>query len=95
MARPDHRNRWFIVTGANGGIGKEVCKELATRGANVILACRTLDENTQRVVRSLKKKFPNSEFELKFLDLASFKSVRKFVAEIGMHSIPRKNNRMV
>lgn len=32
-----------IVTGANGGIGKETAREIAKRGARVIMACRNLE----------------------------------------------------
>ncbi|KAM3186938.1 hypothetical protein ACTXT7_003343 [Hymenolepis weldensis] len=33
-----------IVTGANTGIGKETAAELARRGANVIMACRNIEQ---------------------------------------------------
>lgn len=83
LGKPNLRGRWFIVTGANGGIGREVCKELATRGANIILACRTLDSGTNNFVRYLGKRFPNSQFAPMKMDLASFESIRNFVCEIG------------
>ncbi len=33
----------MVITGANTGIGKETVAELARRGANVIMACRSLE----------------------------------------------------
>ncbi len=32
-----------VIKGANAGIGKETAAELARRGANVIMACRSLE----------------------------------------------------
>lgn len=36
-----------IITGANSGIGKQAAKELAKRGARVIMACRNLESANQ------------------------------------------------
>lgn len=82
LGKPNQRGRWFVVTGANGGIGREVCLELATRGANVVLACRAPSKRTEAQLQFFRKKFPNSQFELLPLDLASFASVRAFVEQL-------------
>lgn len=37
---PDQSGKCFVVTGANTGIGFEVARVLAARGARVVLACR-------------------------------------------------------
>ncbi|ELU09744.1 hypothetical protein CAPTEDRAFT_159772 [Capitella teleta] len=67
-----------VVTGANGGIGKETARELAARGARVILGCRDAeraDEARQDIVKSTG----NSDVHVMILNLASFQSIRGFV----------------
>lgn len=42
-----------IITGANSGIGKEAARDLASRGAIVILACRNR-QSAQEAVRDIR-----------------------------------------
>jgi NAD(P)-dependent dehydrogenase (short-subunit alcohol dehydrogenase family) len=37
---PDQSGKCFVVTGANTGVGYEITRVLAQRGARVLLACR-------------------------------------------------------
>ncbi|KPJ08901.1 Retinol dehydrogenase 11 [Papilio machaon] len=66
-----------IVTGGNAGIGYETAKDLADRGARVIIACR----NEVRGISardSIIKATGNNDVHYRNLDLASLKSVKKF-----------------
>lgn len=66
-----------IVTGGNTGIGKETAKDLAGRGAKVILGCRDLVKGKQacdEIIRTTG----NKQVEVRMLDLCSLKSVRDF-----------------
>lgn len=70
-----------IVTGSNTGIGYETAKDLAQRGAKVILACR--DFNKGMTARdNIIKATGNQNVHFKPLDLASFESVNEFVNDI-------------
>jgi NAD(P)-dependent dehydrogenase (short-subunit alcohol dehydrogenase family) len=66
-----------IVTGANAGYGYETAKDLARRGAKVIMACRTMDK-AQKCAAQIKKENPNADVIVMKLDLSSLKSVREF-----------------
>merc|ERR1712080_450330 len=43
-----------IITGSNTGIGKETAKDLAQRGAKVILACRNM-ERANKAAEEIRK----------------------------------------
>merc|ERR1711988_1592736 len=72
-----------IVTGANGGIGKETTIDLAKRGSRVIMACRDI-EKCEEVRNEIQEMTDNFNIRCKHLDLASLASVRKFAGEINL-----------
>jgi len=75
---PDQSGKVIIVTGANTGIGFHVTRHLARKKAHVIMACRS-EERGKAALADIKKEFPNSNVELRLLDVASKHSVSAFV----------------
>ena len=76
---PDLTGKVIIVTGANSGIGYEAAKEFARKGAQTILACRSLDK-AQAALNEIQAELPGAKAEMMPLDLASLESVRQFTA---------------
>jgi len=70
-----------LITGANGGIGKETARDLAKRGARIILACRNLTAANE-VKDEIVKETGNKNIVVKQLDLSSQKSVREFAVDV-------------
>ena len=68
----------FIITGANGGMGKAITRAIAVASVPVIMSCRNLarmEEVRSEIVRVTGK----GRVELHRLDLASVASIRSFV----------------
>jgi len=70
-----------IVTGGNTGIGLETCRELARRGARVILAARSRQRG-ETAVSAIISSTGNKNVFFMQLDLLDLKSVRKFADDI-------------
>jgi retinol dehydrogenase-13 len=70
-----------IITGANAGIGKETARELAKRGATVILACKDLLK-AERAAAYIRKDTENNKVTVKVVDVSSLTSIRKFVEDV-------------
>lgn len=83
----DLANKTFIVTGANTGIGKVTAKELARRGAHVLLACRSKDK-TAPVLEEIQRDTGNTTAEYVQLDLGDLASVRACAEAIAARGIP-------
>src|SRR5580658_10410290 len=78
---PDQHGRIAVVTGANGGLGLETARQLAAKGAHVVMAVRN-QEKAQAAVQQIRISVPDASLELVALDLASQASVRAAAGQI-------------
>ena len=73
---PEQTGKTAIVTGSNTGIGYEIARHLARKGARVLLACRDGDKAAQ-AANEMKEGPERLEVETLHLDLANIASVRE------------------
>lgn len=73
----DQTGRTFVVTGANGGLGVETTKVLASKGATVVMACRNTAK-AQEIADGI-----DGDVKVAPLDLADLGSVREFADNCG------------
>jgi NAD(P)-dependent dehydrogenase (short-subunit alcohol dehydrogenase family) len=75
---PNLKNRIVIVTGGNSGLGFESVKALASKGAEVILASRSVEkgEKAKDEIGAV-----NGSIRVMELDLQDFASINRFASE--------------
>ncbi|WP_435591362.1 oxidoreductase [Nocardia sp. bgisy118] len=82
---PDQRGRTAVVTGANSGLGLETARQLAAKGAHVVMAVRNQDK-AAAAVENIRAMAPDASLELIALDLSAQASVRAASEKIlGAH----------
>ena len=79
---PDQSGRTVVVTGANSGIGWETARALATKGARVIVACRSEAKGRDAESR-IRASAPAADVRAEKLDLGSLASVRSFAEKFN------------
>jgi NAD(P)-dependent dehydrogenase (short-subunit alcohol dehydrogenase family) len=79
---PEQTGRIAVITGANSGLGLIAARELARKGALVVLACRNMEKG-RAAHAEVAAAATGPEPELEELDLASLDSVRSFAQRFG------------
>ncbi len=78
---PDQSGRLAVVTGANSGLGLVTARELARKGAHVVLAVRTPAKG-EAAAQQIRSAAPGASLEVRELDLGALASVRAFAAAL-------------
>jgi len=78
---PDLTGKTVIVTGANSGLGYVSTRELARKGARVIMAVRN-ERKGRTAVAALREQVPGADLDLRLIDLADLDSVRAFAGGV-------------
>ncbi len=77
---PNQSGKLVLVTGANSGLGYEVTRALARKGATMLMACRNL-EKAEEAAAKVRDENPKGKVRLMQLDLADLGSVKRFAGE--------------
>lgn len=73
------KDKIVIVTGTNSGIGKIAARELAQKGATVVMVCRS-QERGAAALQDVKQAIPSANVHLMLCDLSSQASIHEFTA---------------
>lgn len=73
--------RTCIVTGATSGIGEATAHDLAARGADLALVCRSREKG-ERTLESIRQRSPGATVRLFLADLASQAEIRRVADEL-------------
>ena len=78
---PDLSNKTIIITGGNSGLGLESAKAFTSKGAEVIISCRTAEKGKE-ATKVITEHSPDARIIVLEMDLCNFHSVRTFAAAI-------------
>lgn len=85
---PSLAGKTVIVTGANTGLGLESAKQLAAKGATVVLACRDVAKGRVALAAVEAVKADGGSVELEQLDLGDLASIKGFADRFNASERP-------
>lgn len=77
---PELGGKVIVVTGGNSGLGYESVKAFAAKGAEVILACRSMEKG-EAAKAEIMKGNPAGSIKVMTLDLMELNSIQTFASE--------------
>ena len=83
--KPELLNKTIVITGATGGLGSEIAKSAAKKGANLILHYNSNENKINELRKYLSEKY-NTKTTIIKADLSNEKDVNNFVSEIEKNS---------
>lgn len=78
---PDQSGKTVLVTGANTGIGFEIARHLAGKGARVLLGSRSFARGEEALSR-IRAEHPSAELDVVALDLSDMTSIRSAAEQV-------------
>lgn len=82
---PSQEGKTIVITGGDGGLGKQSARVLAAAGASVIIACRNL-ERAKAALDEISSVASGAKPSLAHLNLGDLSSVRACAEEIAEHT---------
>ena len=80
------KGKTVLVTGANSGVGFKTAEIAVYLGADVILACRSM-EKAVAARAELLRDYPDASVTVMHLDLAGFAAINAFVEELRTKAV--------
>lgn len=89
---PEMTGKRVLISGANSGIGLETARAMASRGAEVILACRNAtissglnERSVQEAMNDICRTCPQARLDHVELDLADLSSIKAAAERVNKH----------
>ena len=73
---PSFEGKRIIVTGANSGVGYELCLHLLSKKASIVMACRS-EKRATAAKNEMLKQYPDGDIDILIYDQSSFESIKK------------------